>query len=114
MTDQISRFTAAFADAAFINARNEAAPEPAAKTPACHWVELTLDADRFPDGAAFSWLIVGISASWTIDCIELAIAPHGGGCLSFIVRGDAREEDLCANLRAIAGDECIARCRKAP
>jgi hypothetical protein len=90
MTDKTSRFAAAF-----------------------YWVELMLEAERFPDGAAFAWLIVGISATWALDCIELAIGPQGGGRLSFIVHSDAAEETLRASLRAIAGDEAIARCRRA-
>jgi hypothetical protein len=44
----------------------------------------------------------------------VAIAPQGGGRLSFVVHGDAAEEELRASLRAIAGDESLARCRKAP
>jgi len=80
------------------------------------FVELELAPESYPDRCSVASLLAGLSHLGSLDCIELALAPEGGGRLCFIVYGE--EVTSCEKLRErllelLAGGS-IVTCRPLP
>jgi RNA 3'-terminal phosphate cyclase len=78
----------------------------------CHIVELALDAQSFPDRSAFIALVARLPDLGALKCLELGIAPEGGGRVAFVVQGAS--SGLRAALRALVGEAAIVRCNARP
>lgn len=79
-----------------------------------HFVELGLGAESYPDRCSVATLLDTLSHLGALDCIELAIAPEGGGRLCFIVHGGENVEKLRERLLALLVGGSIACCRPLP
>ena len=81
-----------------------------------HFVELELAAESYPDRCSVAALLAGLSHLGALDCIELALAPEGGGRLCFIVHGHEpiSGEKLRERLLALLVGGSIAGCRPLP
>jgi len=74
-------------------------------------VELKLEPRRFPARESFMPLIERIAGFARLDCIELALAPHGGGRLGFLMYGVPNLEEMRSRLAALVGADSIVRCK---
>jgi hypothetical protein len=79
-----------------------------------HFVELGLAPESYPNRCAVASLLEGISRLGALECIELAIAPEGGGRLCFIVHGEVGTEPLRERLLALLSGGSITCCRPLP
>lgn len=79
-----------------------------------HLVELHLDAVNFPDRPAFADIMARVAMLGVMDCIELAIAPGGGGRLAFVLRHEGSSESVRAELVDLVGADAILACRTRP
>ena len=81
-----------------------------------HFVELELAPESYPDRCSVASLLDGLSHLGALDCIELAIAPEGGGRLCFIVHGEEETsvEKLRERLLSLLTGGSIASCRPLP
>jgi hypothetical protein len=81
-----------------------------------HFVELELAAESYPDRCSVATLLDGLSHLGALDCIELALAPEGGGRLCFIVHGEEEisVEKLRDRLMGLLVGGSIACCRPLP
>ena len=72
---------------------------------ASHFVELELGAESYPDRCSVASLLAALSQLGALDCIELGLAPQGGGRLCFIVHGEGsaekRKEELSHRQRIV-------------
>lgn len=82
--------------------------------PYVHLVELRLDPVNFPDRGAFAGVMSRLAILGVMDCIELAIAPRGGGRLAFVLHRDDSSESVRAQLAGMFGDAAILDCRTRP
>ena len=80
----------------------------------CHVVELALDALDFPDRLAMLALLKRLPELGTLKCVEIALAPAGGGRLSFVVHDACDVIELRHDLAALVGDGAIRRCTTRP
>lgn len=80
----------------------------------CHVVELALDAADFPDRLAWATLFAKLPRIGTLKCVEFAIAPGGGGHLSFVVDDAESQAALRDELRDLVGDRAIMLCTPRP
>ncbi|MBC8023514.1 MAG: hypothetical protein H7Y14_10370 [Burkholderiales bacterium] len=80
----------------------------------CHVVELALDALDFPDRLAMLALLKRLPELGTLKCVEIALAPAGGGRLSFVVHDVPDAGELRHDLAALVGDEAIRLCTARP
>jgi hypothetical protein len=80
----------------------------------CHVVELALAPADFPDRASWASLFTRLPALGTLKCVEFAIAPGGGGHLSFVVHDAESNAALRDDLRALVGDGAIMLCTARP
>jgi hypothetical protein len=78
-----------------------------------HFVELALDPVSYPDRSSFVQLVAALSPLGWIRCIELGIAPEGGGRLGFVVQGESSLEELRAFLCSRFGPAAILSLRSA-
>ena len=74
-------------------------------------VELSLDPSRFPRRKSFMPLVSKVAGLGRVDCIELALAPNGGGRLGFLMYGAGSLAHFRDCLRKIVGEESIVSCR---
>jgi hypothetical protein len=74
-------------------------------------VELKLEPRRFPARASFMPLLERIASLGRLDCIELALAPDGGGRLGFLMYGVPNLEEMRARLASLVGADSIVRCK---
>ncbi len=81
-----------------------------------HFVQLELAAESYPDRCSVATLLDGLSHLGALDCIELALAPEGGGRLCFIVHGEEEipAEKLRERLLSLLVGGSIACCRPLP
>ena len=79
-----------------------------------HFIELELDSASYPERTSVAALVGNLSRLGAVDCIELAIAPGGGGRLCFIVHGEASAEELRERLLSMLVGGSIACCRPLP
>lgn len=82
-----------------------------ARSGCVHLIELRLDAAEFPDRAAFAEMVARVALLGVMDCIELAIAPAGGGRLAFVLHRDASAESVRAELAGLVGEGGVLACR---
>jgi RNA 3'-terminal phosphate cyclase len=80
----------------------------------CHHVELALDPVEYPDQDAFVALVARLPSLGKVQCIELGIAPQGGGRLSFVVEDAGAAARFREKLRAIVADAAIRLCKARP
>jgi hypothetical protein len=80
----------------------------------CHVVELALSPRTFPDRLAWTELLARLPLLGTVKCIEVAIAPDGGGRLSFVVHDALFPSSMRESLRELVGDEAIMLCTPRP
>ncbi|HTS83867.1 MAG TPA: hypothetical protein VMG61_02105 [Usitatibacter sp.] len=74
-------------------------------------VELNLDPSRFPRRKSFMPLVSKVAGLGRVDCIELALAPNGGGRLGFLMYGAGSLANFRDCLRKLVGEESIVSCR---
>ena len=74
-------------------------------------VELRLEPLRFPARESFMPLVERIAGLGRLDCIELALAPDGGGRLGFLMYGVPNLEEMRGRLAALVGADSIVRCK---
>jgi hypothetical protein len=74
-------------------------------------VELKLDPERFPRRRSFMPLVSKVARLGRVDCIELALAPNGGGRLGFLMYGAGSLAHFRDCLRGLVGEESIVSCR---
>ncbi|HEX4782139.1 MAG TPA: hypothetical protein VH301_15360 [Usitatibacter sp.] len=74
-------------------------------------VELRLEPRRFPARESFMPLVQRIANLGRLDCIELALAPGGGGRLGFLMYGVPNLEEMRARLATLVGADSIVRCK---
>jgi len=74
-------------------------------------VELQLDPSRFPKRKSFMPLVSKVAGLGRVDCIELALAPNGGGRLGFLMYGAGSLASFRDCLRKLVGEESIISCR---
>ena len=74
-------------------------------------VELHLDPRRFPARQSFMPLVEQVAALGRMDCIELALAPTGGGHLGFLMYGARSLAKLRETLGGLVGEESIVKFR---
>ena len=79
-----------------------------------HFVELGLAPESYPNRCSVASLLEGVSRLGALECIELAIAPEGGGRLCFIVHGEVGTEPLRERLLVLISGGSIACCRPLP
>jgi hypothetical protein len=79
-----------------------------------HLVELNLDAFNFPDRSAFADVLARLALLGVMDCIELAIAPEGGGRLAFALHRDGSADNVRAALVDLVGADAVLACRTRP
>lgn len=79
-----------------------------------HLIELKLDAVSFSNRGAFAEVMSRLAVLGVMDCIELAIAPGGGGRLAFVLHRDSSTEVVRAELAGMVGHEAILHCRARP
>ena len=79
-----------------------------------HFIELELDSVSYPERTSVAALVSNLSRLGAVDCIELAIAPQGGGRLCFIVHGEASAEELRERLLSMLVGGSISCCRPLP
>ena len=77
-------------------------------------VELRLDPERFPRRHSFMPLVAEVAALGRMDCIELALAPNGGGHLGFLLYGAKSLARLRESLGGLVGEDSIVKCRAVP
>ena len=82
--------------------------------PQCHVVELALAAGDFPDRAAVTVLLERLPILGTLKCWEVALAPDGGGRLSFVVHDAIAPELLRSMLVKLVGADGVLRCTERP
>jgi hypothetical protein len=87
---------------------DQATGEPLA---AAYLVELNLDPARFPRRKSFMPLVSKVARLGQVDCIELALAPNGGGRLGFLMYGAGSLAHFRDCLRHLVGEESIVSCR---
>lgn len=81
----------------------------------CHVVELALAPADYPDRGAWGTLFARLPAvAGTLKCIEWAMAPNGGGRLSFVVHDAPSQAALRESLRELVGDDAIRLCTPRP
>lgn len=80
----------------------------------CHVVELALAAGDFPDRGAVRELLERLPMLGTLKCVEIALAPAGGGRLSFVVHDAAAPELLRGMLVKMVGAGGVLRCTVRP
>ena len=74
-------------------------------------VELRLDPERFPRRHSFMPLVAEVAAMGRMDCIELALAPNGGGHLGFLMYGAHSLAKLREGLGRLVGEDSIVKFR---
>lgn len=79
-----------------------------------HLVQLQLDKADFPNRGAFAEVMSRLAVLGVMDCIELAIAPEGGGRLAFVLHRDDSSDGVRADLVDVVGAEAILDCRTRP
>jgi hypothetical protein len=81
-----------------------------------HFVRLELAPESYPDRCSVASLLDGLSHLGALDCIELALAPEGGGRLCFIVHGaeEIAVDKLRERLLSLLAGGSIACCRPLP
>ena len=79
-----------------------------------HLVALHLDPVTFPDRSAFVDVLSRLAILGPLECIEIAIAPEGGGHLAFVLQRDCPSETVRAELRELVGEDAILDCRARP
>ena len=77
-------------------------------------VELRLDPSRFPRRHSFMPLVEQVASLGRMDCIELALAPNGGGHLGFLMYGAKSLAKLREALGSLVGEESIVKFRATP
>jgi hypothetical protein len=75
----------------------------------CHIIELRLPALDFPDRLSMLALLGRLPELGMLKCVEIALAPSGGGQLSFVVHDAPAPCELRRDLAALVGDEAIRR-----
>ncbi|HEX3060312.1 MAG TPA: hypothetical protein VHP62_13175 [Usitatibacter sp.] len=80
----------------------------------CHVVELALTPADFPDRNSWAALFTRLPQLGTLKCVEFAIAPGGGGHLSFVVHDAESNAALRDELRALVGTGAIMLCTPRP
>jgi hypothetical protein len=76
----------------------------------CHFVELALDAAAFPDGPSFARLYERLMRLGKLKCVEIALAPSGGGRVSFVIHEPAAPQSVRGALAELVGEKAITRC----
>lgn len=79
-----------------------------------HLVELRLDAFDVPDRGAFADVVARLASLGVMDCIELAVAPHGGGRLAFVLHRHDETHVVRSELANVVGPDAIVDCRARP
>lgn len=74
-------------------------------------VELRLDPSRFPQRNSFMPLVAQVASLGRMDCIELALAPNGGGHLGFLMYGAKSLARLRETLGGLVGEDSIVKFR---
>lgn len=77
-------------------------------------VLLRLDPRRFPARQSFMPLVAEVASLGRMDCIELALAPTGGGQLGFLMYGAKSLAKLRETLGGLVGEESIVKFRSIP
>jgi hypothetical protein len=72
-------------------------------------VELALDALDFPDRLSMLALLRRLPELGTLKCVEIALAPGGGGRLSFVVHDAPSPCELRSDLITLVGEACVRR-----
>ena len=80
----------------------------------CHVVELALACGEFPDRHAVCELLERLPILGTLKCMEIALAPQGGGRVSFVVHDAAAPELLRGMLVKLVGAAGVLRCIARP
>lgn len=80
----------------------------------CHVVELALGVDQFPDRHAVRQLIERLPMLGRLKCIEFALAPAGGGRVSFVVHDATAPDLLRSMLVKLVGADGVLRCTVRP
>lgn len=79
-----------------------------------HLVQLRLDKADFPNRGAFAEVMSRLAVLGVMDCIELAIAPEGGGRLAFVLHREDSSDSVRSNLADVVGADAILDCRMRP
>ena len=80
----------------------------------CQVVELALAAAEYPDRLSWLALLARLPEIGDLMCVEVALAPAGGGRLSFVVSDAHSTDSVRAGLRALVGETSIVRCTPRP
>ncbi len=78
--------------------------------PSAYLVELNLDPSRFPRRKSFMPLVSQVAGLGRVDCIELALAPNGGGRLGFLMYEAGSLKNFRDCLSVLVGEESIVSC----
>ena len=76
-----------------------------------HLVQLRLDKATFPNRGAFAEVISRLAMLGVLDCIELALAPEGGGRLAFVLHRDEPSDAIRAQIAGMVGHDAVLDCR---
>ena len=79
-----------------------------------HLVQLRLDKAMFPNRGALAEVVSRLAMLGVLDCIELAIAPEGGGRLAFVLHRDDPSDAVRAQLAGMVGEDAVLDCRTRP
>jgi hypothetical protein len=75
----------------------------------CHIIELALPALDFPDRISMLALLRRLPELGMLKCVEIALAPGGGGQMSFVVHDAPAPCELRRDLATLVGDDSIRR-----